>query len=135
MTSKTTKSTRTVAKQPELAQTANAPLPSTEELHKMISQRAYERYLQRGGSYGNPVEDWLQAEREILTEISTPAPAPAAEAAAPKAKRAVRPKPAAVEPAAKPASAKAATKAAPKAPATAKSTRPRRKNAPEAPQG
>ncbi len=30
--------------------------------------RAYELYLQRGGMNGHEVEDWLQAEREILKE-------------------------------------------------------------------
>ena len=30
-----------------------------------IEQRAYERYLQRGGSDGHDVEDWLQAEQEL----------------------------------------------------------------------
>jgi hypothetical protein len=30
-----------------------------------ISQRAYELYLQRGGSDGRDWEDWLEAEREL----------------------------------------------------------------------
>ena len=28
-----------------------------------IAQRAYERYLARGGAHGNDLEDWLMAER------------------------------------------------------------------------
>jgi hypothetical protein len=31
-----------------------------------IEQRAYELYLQRQGEYGSDLEDWLQAERELL---------------------------------------------------------------------
>jgi hypothetical protein len=30
-----------------------------------IATRAYEIYLERGGSHGADVEDWLQAEREL----------------------------------------------------------------------
>ncbi len=30
-----------------------------------IATRAYERYLARGGSDGNDMEDWLEAEREL----------------------------------------------------------------------
>ena len=36
--------------------------PAPEE----IQQRAYEIYLARGGGDGNALEDWLQAERELL---------------------------------------------------------------------
>jgi hypothetical protein len=35
---------------------------------KRIALRAYELYLQRGGMNGHEVEDWLQAEREIIQE-------------------------------------------------------------------
>jgi hypothetical protein len=38
--------------------------------------RAYEIYLRRDGGAGDPLEDWLSAERELLAE----APAPAARA-------------------------------------------------------
>ena len=31
-----------------------------------IAQRAYEIYLERNGAPGNPVEDWVRAERELL---------------------------------------------------------------------
>jgi hypothetical protein len=30
-----------------------------------LSQRAYERYLARGGEHGQDLEDWLAAEREL----------------------------------------------------------------------
>lgn len=35
---------------------------------KKIARRAYELYLKRGGVNGYDMEDWLQAEREILQE-------------------------------------------------------------------
>jgi hypothetical protein len=35
--------------------------PTTEE----IAQRAYEIYQARGGTEGQDIEDWLQAEREL----------------------------------------------------------------------
>ncbi len=37
---------------------------SSEE-HSRIARRAYELYLERGGSHGQDWEDWLAAEREI----------------------------------------------------------------------
>jgi hypothetical protein len=35
-----------------------------------IERRAYERFMQRGGVHGADVEDWLEAERELLSEAS-----------------------------------------------------------------
>jgi hypothetical protein len=34
----------------------------------MIAQRAYELYEQRGHTHGHDLEDWLEAERQILNE-------------------------------------------------------------------
>ena len=43
--------------------------PSIEtEVEGRIRQRAHEIYLQRSGTDGSAMEDWLQAEREILGE-------------------------------------------------------------------
>ena len=33
-----------------------------------IANRAYERYMERGGSDGQDLEDWLEAERELAQE-------------------------------------------------------------------
>jgi hypothetical protein len=50
-------------------------LPKTEALeaelgalptHEEIALRAYRIYLERGSSNGNAIDDWLQAERELL---------------------------------------------------------------------
>jgi len=37
-----------------------------ESLRKKIEQRAYELFLKRGGLHGYHVEDWAQAEKEIV---------------------------------------------------------------------
>jgi hypothetical protein len=41
-------------------------MPAEPELKQLISDRAYEIYLDRGNRDGDPFSDWLQAEREIL---------------------------------------------------------------------
>lgn len=41
------------------------PAVSSDQREQMIAEAAYYRALQRGFSGGDPVEDWLQAEREI----------------------------------------------------------------------
>ncbi len=37
-------------------------------LNVRIQARAYELYERRGGHYGQDVEDWVEAERQILSE-------------------------------------------------------------------
>jgi len=39
--------------------------PLTED----IERRAYHIYLSRGGADGNDMDDWLQAERQVLEEL------------------------------------------------------------------
>lgn len=41
--------------------------PTFENLHAHIARRAYELYAQRGFREGCAVEDWLDAEREIVS--------------------------------------------------------------------
>lgn len=55
----------------------SAPKLST---HDKIARRAYEIYLERNGAPGNPLEDWVRAEREVLAKSkrSTKKPASAA---------------------------------------------------------
>ena len=36
------------------------------ELHRMIARRAYELFEQRGREHGRHIDDWLQAESELL---------------------------------------------------------------------
>jgi len=47
---------------------------------EQIRRRAYEIYLRRGGGPGDPLEDWLQAERELREELvrARQGPAPGA---------------------------------------------------------
>lgn len=40
-------------------------------MYDAIALRAYHIYLERGSTPGDPMQDWLQAERE-LTETSSP---------------------------------------------------------------
>jgi hypothetical protein len=42
--------------------------PSTKKLspEQKVALRAYEIYLERNGAPGNPLEDWVRAERELL---------------------------------------------------------------------
>ena len=41
-------------------------------LQQRIRNRAYEIYLQRGGQDGSELDDWLQAEQEILSSELEP---------------------------------------------------------------
>ena len=38
--------------------------PSSDEIRK----RAYQNFINRGGTHGNHEEDWLRAEKELLKE-------------------------------------------------------------------
>lgn len=40
--------------------------PAFEDLHALISSRAYELYVERGCREGHAQEDWFDAEREVL---------------------------------------------------------------------
>jgi hypothetical protein len=46
---------------------AQRPQPTTEE----IAQRAYEIYQSRGGTDGQDIEDWLEAERQLKRGLQT----------------------------------------------------------------
>jgi hypothetical protein len=46
---------------------ATPPLPDDEA----IAKRAYELYLQRGSLPGSELDDWLQAEAELVARAST----------------------------------------------------------------
>jgi len=41
-------------------------------LRRHIAQRAYQLYEERGGRDGFDVQDWLQAEREVLEQLTEP---------------------------------------------------------------
>ena len=49
--------------------TAQAIFGRTEPSKKEIRDRAYYIYLARGGINGDPVSDWIRAERELREEL------------------------------------------------------------------
>jgi len=40
--------------------------------HEEIALRAYHIFLERNGTTGNPLDDWTQAERELMTANGKP---------------------------------------------------------------
>lgn len=46
------------------------PISPYEDLHVLIAKRAYDLYRERGSRHGSALDDWLKAEREILSQIS-----------------------------------------------------------------
>lgn len=61
--SKSTETATRSARKPRSTKTH----PTPEE----IQARAYELYLQRHGAPGDPLEDWVRAERELLESNGT----------------------------------------------------------------
>jgi hypothetical protein len=49
---------------PDVSDHKDFPAPT----HDEIAQRAHDHYLERGGSDGADVDDWLEAERELLEQ-------------------------------------------------------------------
>lgn len=45
------------------------PVSSCDDVHILIAKRAYELYSERGYRHGSALDDWLEAEREILSQI------------------------------------------------------------------
>ena len=60
------KKSRVVISVQEQSPSSSPRKPAFEDLHALISCRAYELYVQRGCREGSAQEDWLDAEREIL---------------------------------------------------------------------
>jgi hypothetical protein len=50
-----------------------------EEMDERIRKRAYEIYLARGGAPGRELDDWLQAEQEILVDEASEESFPASD--------------------------------------------------------
>ncbi len=42
--------------------------------HEQIALRAYQIFLERGGAPGRELDDWLRAERELVTEVEKTGP-------------------------------------------------------------
>jgi hypothetical protein len=45
------------------------PLSPCEDPHILIAKRAYELYGERGYRHGSSLDDWIEAEREILSQV------------------------------------------------------------------
>jgi hypothetical protein len=56
------------AKMPAPPQDVKPDETPSQELRDRIEQRAYRLYEERGYQPGHDVEDWLQAEQEVLAE-------------------------------------------------------------------
>ena len=50
----------------EKGPTHGQPVSPCDDLHIRIAQRAYELHAERGYREGHALDDWLEAEREIL---------------------------------------------------------------------
>jgi hypothetical protein len=53
------------AMEPQGGPQANSDTTAAPPERERIARRAYEMYLARGGAEGDPMEDWLAAEREF----------------------------------------------------------------------
>lgn len=45
------------------------PLSPCDDLHILIAKRAYQLYGERGYRHGWALDDWLEAEREVFSQI------------------------------------------------------------------
>ena len=59
--------TKQVAATTPIGKPARHAQPSFDDVHAHIATRAYELYIQRGCREGCAEEDWLEAEREIVS--------------------------------------------------------------------
>jgi hypothetical protein len=59
------------AKPSGFSNTARADI-SPDELRKLISEAAYYRAKQRGFTPGHELEDWIQAEAEVIRRLNRP---------------------------------------------------------------
>ncbi|MEP7151392.1 MAG: DUF2934 domain-containing protein [Nitrospira sp.] len=66
-------STRTAAKPAKPSSPARSsqaqPVSSSDELKALIAKRAYERHADQGYRHGCALDDWLEAEREIMSHV------------------------------------------------------------------
>lgn len=50
---------------------AHQRISACDDLHILTAKRAYELYSERGYRHGCALDDWLDAEREILSQLPT----------------------------------------------------------------
>ena len=61
-------SSRTPAK-PSTPVTSSQPVSTSDTLKPLIAKRAYERCAEQGYRHGCALDDWLEAEREIMSHV------------------------------------------------------------------
>ena len=58
-------------KSPDAVAVPSKPSVSVcDDLHVLIAKRAHELYVDRGCRDGRTLDDWLEAEREVLSQVS-----------------------------------------------------------------
>jgi hypothetical protein len=60
-----------VAKKPVAQKFLVLPLSPCDDLPSLIAKRAYALYSERGYRDGSALEDWLEAEREVLGRVQS----------------------------------------------------------------
>src|SRR5262245_52949131 len=65
---KPTGTTTTAAKPAAQAMTGTTQAASHAPADR-IAKRAYEKWLKRGCTHGNDIQDWIEAEKEIIAEM------------------------------------------------------------------
>jgi hypothetical protein len=50
--------------------TAKPASPQVQIPHDKIAKRAYEKWVQRGQPHGTDIQDWLEAEAELRSELT-----------------------------------------------------------------
>lgn len=63
---KTAKAPTPRAGKPKTSRARRVKVQADPSPHDKIAKRAYQLYLERGGTDGHAAEDWARAEREIL---------------------------------------------------------------------
>jgi hypothetical protein len=62
-----------VRPKPDRRKSTLAKASFSPELHReAIARRAYELFCARGGQNGADLDDWLRAEREVMSELTVP---------------------------------------------------------------
>lgn len=89
-----------------------------ESVRELIEKRAYELFLNRKGEHGYHIQDWIQAEKDVMAQLEKK---PASEAAATPRKKTVK-EPAPKAPAPATAAPQKAPAAKPQAPAAKAAT-------------
>jgi hypothetical protein len=56
---------------PAAAAGGHAKIIDDDEVHRLIQERAYQLYLERGAQPGHEIEDWTRAERETLARVAS----------------------------------------------------------------